>query len=74
MEEEPSVSDIKKFVVREYNLKIGNITLRIKRPTDEDYEELNEPLFNNCGNNYVTLKDTYRITKDNPIIVNSVEG
>ncbi|SRR6266542_2654850 len=71
--EEPSVSDIKTEIIKRYNLN-GNVTLRIKLPTDADYEELNEALFNNCGNNYVTLKYNYRITKDNPIIVENVEG
>jgi hypothetical protein len=74
LEEEPSVSDIKKIVAEEYDLKLKNVTLRIKRPIDEDYEELNDPLLNNCGNNYVTLKDNYGITKNNPIIANSVES
>ena len=68
LEDEPSVSDIIKEIVKEYTtLEAGNVTLRVKRPMDVDYEELNEALFNNCGNNYVTLKDNYGITKDNPI-------
>ena len=71
LKEDPSVSDIKKIVVVEYDLKLKNVTLRIKRPIDEDYEELNDPLFSNFGNNYGMLKDNYGITRDNPIIVES---
>ncbi len=73
-EEEPSVSDIKQEIANFYRLEFINVTLQIRCSTDADYEELNDVLFNSCGNNYVTLKDTFEITKNNPIIVNSVEG
>jgi hypothetical protein len=73
-EEEPSVSDIKQEIAKFYRLEFINVTLQIRRSTDADYEVLNDDLFNNCGNNYVTLKDNFEITKNNPIIVNSVEG
>src|SRR5436305_8951731 len=70
-EEEPTVSDIKKEIVKETDLKIENFTLKIKRPADTKYEELNEDLFNSCGNNYNTLRVNFNITKENPI---NVEG
>ena len=73
LEDEPSVSDIKTIIINRYNLN-GNVTLKIKLPRDADYEDLNEDLFNNCGNDYNTLRDNYNITKNNPIIVNSVES
>ena len=72
LEDEPSVSDIKTKIIERYNL--NDVTLRIKLPTDADYEELNETLFGNCGNNYNTLKDNYSISKNNPIIANNIEG
>jgi len=40
LEDEPSVSDIKTKIIERYNL--NDVTLRIKLPTDADYEELNE--------------------------------
>ena len=67
--EEPSISDIKKEIVKGYDLKIGNITLKIKHGMETDYKELNTDLFNSCENNYVTLKESFNITKDNPIMV-----
>ena len=70
-EEDPTVSDIKKEIVKETDLKIENFTLKIKRTADIEYEELNEDLFNNYGNNYNTLRVSYNISKDNPI---NVEG
>jgi patatin-like phospholipase/acyl hydrolase len=72
LEDEPSVSDIKKQITERYNL--NDVTLRIKLPTDADYKELNETLFDNCENNYNTLKNNYSISKNNPIIANNIEG
>ncbi|CAI2177915.1 1964_t:CDS:2 [Funneliformis geosporum] len=72
-----SLKKLKKSLWYKYQ---NNNTIRIRiesqlpSPEEEpNYQVLNDDLFHNCGNNYVTLRNYFEITKDNPIIVESVE-
>ena len=74
--DEPSIRDIQNEIVIKEKLPCAAsaIILKIKAPEDDQYKLLNDALFHLHEENFVKLKDFFKISKSNPIIFSVYTG
>ncbi|KAG9293435.1 hypothetical protein G9A89_009159 [Geosiphon pyriformis] len=69
-DDEPSVCDIQYEIIRREKSSCAASThiLKVNALEDDQYKVLNDALFHEHEENFVTLKDSFQISKINPII------